>query len=96
MKARLAESYEILNIMKFIKENSVRIPGLSESDSFQEYKATIMEYIMRGEANLIYFNNKIIGLSVQSSNEADSFYALANSLDNAMYDGAMSLLKEAV
>lgn len=95
MKTRLAKSYEIINIMNFIKENSVRIPGLTAEDSIQEYMATIMEHIMRQEAKLALFNNKIVGFAVVDQDASDSFCAVDSRLTNTDYNGAMNLLMSA-
>lgn len=95
MKTRLAKSYEILNIMNFIKENSVKIPGLSANDSVHEYMATIMEHIMRNEAKLALFNDKIVGFAVLDKNSSDSFFAVDNTLASSDYDGALNLLMSA-
>ena len=95
MRARIAESYEIINILNFIKDNAVRLPGLSSEDSIQECRATIMEHIMRHETKLAVLGNKIVGLAFLSSNGADDFYAVDTKLNNAEQDGALSALMSA-
>ena len=65
MRTKLAQSYDIENIMNFVKDTTLNPGAIVSEEALHEYKATILEYIQRREAVIkLNGNNKIVGFTL--------------------------------